>query len=225
MPRESVANRKKRAGQITEALKQLYPQAGCSLNHANPLELLVATILSAQCTDERVNVVTKSLFEKYRTTRDYAQAPQEQFEEDIRSTGFYRNKTRNIRQASALLLEKFAGQVPQTMDELLTLPGVARKTANVILATAFGKCEGVVVDTHVIRLCDRLKLIDPKNRKKPEKIERDLMKLLPPSQWTIFSHLLIFHGRSLCTARKPNCQDCPLAPKNLCPAAKETLAK
>ncbi len=225
MPRESVANRKKRAGQITTALKQLYPQASCSLNHATPLELLVATILSAQCTDKRVNIVTQPLFAKYRTARDYAQVPQEQFEEDIRSTGFYRNKARNIRQASALLVEKFAGQVPKTMDELLTLPGVARKTANVILGTAFGKCEGVVVDTHVIRLCDRLKLVDPKNYKKPEKIERDLMKLLPPSQWTIFSHLLIFHGRALCTARKPNCQDCPLAKKTLCPAAKETLTK
>jgi endonuclease-3 len=202
-----------------KVLEWVYPQARCALSHASALELLVATILSAQCTDKRVNIVTESLFAKYRTAKDYAQVPQEQLEQDIRSTGFYRNKARNIRQAAAMLVEKFSGQVPATMDDLLTLPGVARKTANVILGTAFGKSQGLVVDTHVIRLSDRLKLISPTSRKKPGKIERDLMALVPQNRWIMFSHLLVFHGRGLCTARKPHCQACPLARKHLCPSA------
>lgn len=215
MPRESQTNRRQRVGKIFRSLKKHFPNAHCELVHYNPLELLVATILSAQCTDKRVNIVTKDLFRKYRTPEDYANVRQEVLEQDIHSTGFYRNKAKNIRGAAAMIANEFGGNVPDTMDELLTLPGVARKTANVVLGTAFGKNEGVVVDTHVIRISARLKLT---KQTTPEKIELDLMELVPRKNWSLFSHLIVFLGRSHCTARKPNCPACPLS-KKLCPSA------
>jgi len=214
MPRESKANRKTRAAKITKLLKKKYPHAETALRHSDPLELLVATILSAQCTDKRVNIVTKELFKKYKTAGDYAAARQEVFEQEIRTTGFYHNKARNIRAAAEKIVEDFSGKVPDTMAELLTLPGVARKTANVVLGGAFGKNEGVVVDTHVARLARRLKLT---SNTRPEKIEKDLIELIPQKDWTLFSHMLIFHGRGICGARKPNCADCLLS--KLCPSA------
>jgi len=216
MPRESKANLKKRVAKIVAALKKQYPDARCALNYGSPLELLVATILSAQCTDVRVNIVTEDLFRKYRTAKDYAEAPQEALEQQIRSTGFFRNKTRSIRGAAARIVDQFAGRVPDTMEDLLTLPGVARKTANVVLGNAFGKNEGIVVDTHVIRLAGRLKL-SRHTKTAADKIERDLVQLVPREEWTLFAHLLIFHGRSICTARKPACAQCPINP--LCPSA------
>jgi len=197
-------------------LNKHFPNAHCELVHSSPLELLIATILSAQCTDKRVNIVTKDLFAKYRTPEDYANVPQNVFEQDIRSTGFYRNKAKNIRATAAIIVNDFGGKVPQTMAELLTLPGVARKTANVVLGNAFGKNEGVVVDTHVIRISARLKLT---KQTTPEKIECDLMELVPRKNWTLFSHLIVFLGRSHCPARKPNCPACPLSAKKLCPSA------
>ena len=195
-----------------------FPNAHCELVHSSPLELLIATILSAQCTDKRVNIVTKDLFAKYRTPEDYANVPQNVFEQDIRSTGFYRNKAKNIRATAAIIVNDFGGKVPQTMAELLTLPGVARKTANVVLGNAFGKNEGVVVDTHVIRISARLKLT---KQTTPEKIECDLMELVPRKNWTLFSHLIVFLGRRCCTARKPDCPNCPLSAKKLCPSAEK----
>lgn len=214
MARESLADKKKRAAQIARILQKTYPDARCTLNSSNPLELLVATILAAQCTDERVNIVTADLFRKYPTVKDYAAVPQEELEQDIRSTGFFRNKAKALRAMAARLVAEYGGKVPQTMDELLTLPGVARKTANVVLGNAFGKNEGVVVDTHVTRVAGRLKLTDSD---KPVKIEQDLMQLVPREQWTLFSHLLVFHGRAICTARKPQCAVCPV--NQLCPSA------
>lgn len=216
MPRESIAKRTERAAKIVAALKKQYPDAKCSLTHRKPLELLVATILSAQCTDVRVNIVTKGLFRKYRSARAYAAADPEQFQQEIRSTGFYRNKTKSILGAAERIVTVFGGKVPQTMEQLLTLPGVARKTANVVLGNAFGRNEGVVVDTHVSRIAVRLKLTTAK-RSQVDKIERDLMKVLPPVEWTDFSHLLIFHGRAICVARKPDCGHCPVS--GLCPSA------
>jgi endonuclease-3 len=216
MPVESFENKKKRAGKVFAELKKLYPAAKCSLNHMSPLELLVATILSAQCTDERVNIVTADLFKKYRAAEDYAAVPQEEFEQDIRSTGFYRNKAKNIRAAAALLVAEFGGKVPQTMDELLRLPGVARKTANVVLGNAFGINAGFVVDTHVIRLSGRLGFTKQTD---PVKIEQDMIALTPQKDWALDSHLLVFHGRAYCMARNPNCPDCPLGIKKLCPSA------
>jgi len=216
VPRESRTARKKRLAAITATLKKRYPRAGTALKYGNPLELLVATILSAQCTDERVNRVTRDLFRNYKTPEDYAEVPQETLQEQIRSTGFFRNKARSIRAACARIRDEFAGHVPDNMADLLTLPGVARKTANVVLGDAFGKREGIVVDTHVTRLSRRLGLTLRKNNQ-GDKIEKDLMLLVPHEDWTVFSHLLIFHGRDTCTARKPDCQGCPI--NKLCPSA------
>jgi len=216
MPRESKAEMKKRTAAITRALKKEYPDARTELNFSNPLELLVATILSAQCTDKRVNMVTAELFGRYRTAADYAAAPQERFEQEIRSTGFFRNKAKSIRAAAAVICEKYAGKVPDRMDDLLSLPGVARKTANVVLGNAFGKKEGIVVDTHIIRLAGRLKLTRHEDNQ-GDRIEKDLMQLVPRADWTLFPHLLIFHGRRVCTARKPNCAGCAIS--KLCPSA------
>jgi len=216
MPRESKLDRKRRVAAIMRRLKRLYPNARTELNYSNPLELLVATILSAQCTDERVNIVTRDLFAKYKTADDYARASQQQLERQIRSTGFYRNKARNIRAAAARLVEQFDGKVPDTMDQLLTLPGVARKTANVVLSSAFGKNEGLCVDTHVTRLAGRLKLTSHKTNA-ADRIEKDLMELVPQDKWGEFSHLLIWHGRRVCSARKPDCAGCAIS--KYCPSA------
>jgi endonuclease-3 len=205
---------KKRVRQIIKLLRREYPEARCSLDHANPLELLVATILSAQCTDERVNAVTADLFRKYRTWEDYASAPASELERDIRSTGFFRNKAKSIQGASRLIGERHGGRVPDRMEELLNLPGVARKTANVVLGNAFRIASGIVVDTHVSRLSGRLGL---SGEKTPEKIERDLTGVVPESDWIDFSHLLIAHGRKVCKARNPLCGECVLA--TLCPSA------
>ena len=199
---------------ITAELWHLYPDAKCSLDFSNPLELLVATQLSAQCTDERVNLVTRDLFQKYRSAEDYATVSQEELEQDIRSTGFYRNKAKNIRAACQLLITNYNGQVPNTMADLLKLPGVARKTANVVLGNAFGIIEGFVVDTHIGRLARRFGWTKNED---PVKVEQDLMQLVPRQDWLDLSHLLIFHGRAICQARKPLCQRCTLS--KLCPSA------
>lgn len=206
----------KRIGPIIRRFKSQYPDARCALDHRRPLELLVATILSAQCTDVRVNTVTKDLFKRYRTAKAYANADPEVFQEQIKSTGFFRNKTKSILSMAQALEERHGGQVPDTMEELVELPGVGRKTANVVLGNAFGKSEGVVVDTHVQRIATKLKLT---SKKDAVKIERDLMKLVPRSEWTLFSHLLIFHGRQICVARKPKCEICPV--NDLCPSGEE----
>ena len=216
MARESKADKIKRLTKIIQSLKAEYPHAKTALKHSKPLELLVATILSAQCTDVRVNIITKELFRKYKTAKDFADTPQEVFQEEIRSAGFYRNKARNIRAACAKIMKDFSGKVPDNMDDLLSLPGVARKTANVVLGDVFGKREGIVVDTHVIRLSGRLKLTARKNNQ-GDKIENDLIALVSKKDWTIFSHLLIFHGRNTCTARKPDCAGCSI--NTLCPSA------
>ncbi len=205
---------KDRIGPIIGRLQKAFPEARCSLNHGDPLQLLVATILSAQCTDERVNFVTRSLFRKYKTARDYADADPEILAEQIKSTGFYRNKTKSIIEMAQALLEKHDGQVPRTMEQLIELPGVGRKTANVVLGNAFGIDEGIVVDTHVKRIANRLDLTSNAN---PEKIEQDLMQLVPKSDWTLFPHLLIHHGRTICQARVPKCEICPISP--LCPSS------
>ena len=199
-----------RAGKIIKKLRATYPDAECALHHTNPLQLLVATILSAQCTDERVNKVTPSLFAKYKTAADFAAA--DNLEELIKSTGFFRNKAKSIRNCCRAIAERHAGKVPDTMAELIELDGCGRKTASVVLGVAFGKAEGVVVDTHVARLSYRLGLT---RQKTPEKIERALMKILPRSDWIDFSHLLIWHGRKRCNARKPDCTNCELL--KLCP--------
>jgi endonuclease-3 len=209
-----IKNAPERIKPIIARLKRRYPEARCALDHQDPLQLLVATILSAQCTDARVNLVTRDLFTRYHTARDYADANPEVFEGEIKSTGFFRNKTKSILGMARALVERHAGQVPNTMEELTRLPGVGRKTANVVLGTAFGLNEGVVVDTHVSRLANRLKLTSQKD---PVKIERDLMKLVPRRDWTDFSHLLIHHGRQICDARKPKCELCPV--NDLCPSA------
>jgi endonuclease III len=192
---------------ILSALDRTYPNAQCALKYTNPLELLIATILSAQCTDERVNIVTKDLFRKYLSPQDYVDAPRDVFENDIRSTGFYHNKAKSIQGACRMILEVFGGSVPDTIDDLLQLPGVARKTANVVLGVAFGKAEGIVVDTHVFRVSKRLDLT---NSDTPEQIERDLMQLIPRNRWISFSHQMILHGRNLCKARNPLCLVCPI---------------
>jgi endonuclease-3 len=202
------------AKKVLEWLRQEYPDAHCALNHTNALELLIATILSAQCTDERVNIVTANLFRKYRNCDDYLSVSTEELEQDVRSVNFYRNKAKNIQGSCRKILEDFNNQVPETMEELLTLPGVARKTANVVLGNAFGIASGVVVDTHVARLSQRLGLTEEKT---PEKIEQDLIKLVPKDNWVIFSHWLITHGRKICQARKPKCDECGLE-KN-CPSS------
>jgi endonuclease-3 len=210
----ATTEEKKRVRRIIRLLRKEHPEARCSLDHESPLELLVATILSAQCTDERVNLVTAELFRKYRTWEDYASAPAEELERDIRPTGFFRNKAKSIQGACRLIGERHGGSVPRTMDELLGLPGVARKTANVVLGNAYQVASGVVVDTHVSRLSARLGL---SREKAPEKIERDLTELVPRADWIDFSHLLIAHGRKTCKARNPACGECPLAA--LCPSA------
>ncbi len=186
----------------------------CSLNHRSPLHLLVATILSAQCTDERVNIVTKDLFKRYQTARDFAGADPDELEQMIRSTGFYRNKTKSIIGMAQALVESHSSKVPRTMEELTRLPGVGRKTANVVLGNAFGIDEGVVVDTHVTRISNRLKLTTNKDA---VKIEQDLMRLVPKKDWTIFPHLMIHHGRAICQARQPRCEACPI--NTLCPSS------
>ncbi len=201
-----------RVKRICEVLAETYPSETCALHHRNALELLVATILSAQCTDERVNLVTKPLFETYRSAKDYARAPIADLEAAIRSTGFFHNKARSIQEACQRIVEAYGGLVPDSMEELLTLRGVARKTANVLLGTWFRKNEGVVVDTHVHRITTRLGLT---SQKTPEKIEQELMALLPREAWTDFSHRVIWHGRRVCDARKPECERCPL--DSLCP--------
>ena len=197
---------------LIRGLHKLYPDADCELEHSNPLELLVATILSAQCTDERVNKVTETLFAKYPTAADYADAEVETFEQDIRPTGFYRNKTKLVLGAARRIVEAYGGCVPDTMEELVTLPGVARKTANLVLGTAFGKASGVVVDTHVRRLSQRLGLSTQKN---PDKIEQDLIASLPRKEWIYMGYAVILHGRRVCKARKPMCEDCKLV--EICP--------
>jgi len=216
----TLADRKRRIGPIIDALKKTYPDAKCSLDHRSPLQLIVATILSAQSTDQRVNIVTRDLFKKYKSAKDYAEAPPEQLEADIRSTGFYRSKAKSLRGMAQALIDRHGGKVPQTMEELVELPGVGRKTANVVLGNAFDKNVGVVVDTHVTRLANRLHLTD--HASDAVKIEQDLMKIVPPEDWTLFSHLLIYHGRAICTARKPKCEQCPIL--SLCPAGKEILS-
>ena len=203
-----------RTRKIIKLLKRAYPDAKCSLNHSGPLELLIATILSAQCTDERVNIVTADLFRKYRRAEDYLRVPQTELEQDIRSTGFYRNKAKAIQGACRIISEAHGGRVPDNLEELLALPGVARKTANVVLGNAFQITSGIVVDTHVQRLSERLVLTA---EKQPEKIERDLMLLVPRKDWILFSHLLIAHGRAVCKARKPSCAECIIEP--LCPSS------
>jgi endonuclease-3 len=199
---------------ILRELDRLYPAANCELNRKNPFELLCATILSAQCTDERVNMVTPALFARFPTPAALAAAPAPVLEDMIRSTGFFRNKAKNLLGAARLLSEKWAGEVPRSMDELLELPGVARKTANVVLGTAYGIASGVVVDTHITRLAGRLGLT---RETAPERIERDLMDIIPRERWILFAHQLIWHGRRICHARKPDCDTCPLVPN--CPSS------
>jgi endonuclease-3 len=199
---------------IIAELHRLYPEAACTLHYSNPLQLLIATQLSAQCTDERVNIVTEQLFQKYRSVEDFANASQEELEQDIRPTGFYRNKARNIRAACQRIISEYGGEVPCTMSDLLSLAGVARKTANVVLGNAFGVVVGFVVDTHVGRLSRRLGWT--KNTD-PGKVEQDLMRTIPQQDWLDLSHLLIFHGRAICMARKPLCARCTLS--HLCPSA------
>lgn len=200
--------KKERAEIILKELKSLYPDATCTLDHKTPLELLIATQLAAQCTDARVNIVTKELFKKYRNVEDFAGANISELEQDIRSTGFFRNKAKNIKECCIKLLRDYGGSVPDNMEALLSLPGVGRKTANVILSTIFSK-PGVIVDTHCTRLSNRLGLTKSKN---PDIIERDLMKILPRSEWANFSHYLVSHGREICQARKPKCEICSIMP-------------
>lgn len=212
-PRENAAARATRTLEICQGLAKAYPNAHCELDYTNPLELLVATILSAQCTDKRVNIVTKELFRRCHTAADYAEISQEELERIIQTTGFFRNKARNIRACAADLVAKHGGEVPRDLASLTALAGVGRKTANVVLGNAFDLNEGVVVDTHVQRLSNRLGLT---RESTPEKIEQDLMKLVPRDQWAMFSHWLIWHGRRRCTARKPDCAHCEIA--ELCPS-------
>lgn len=207
-----------RLKKIFAGLDHLFPQAECALKHTNAFQLLVATILSAQCTDERVNKVTPNLFAKYPTPRDFAAAQQEVLEQDIKSTGFFRNKAKSIIGAAKKIVAEFGGEVPRTMEELLTLPGVARKTGNVVLGTAYGIATGLVVDTHVFRIAHRLKLT---NSNTPEKVEQDLMKIVPRERWISFSHQVIWFGRKICVARKPLCPSCPLEP--ICDAPDKTV--
>ena len=212
MPRESQGAKAARVKMLIAGLKQAYPDAHCELNFSNPLELLVATILSAQCTDKRVNLVTAQLFKQYRSAADYARAPVAELEQAIRTTGFFRNKTKSLKTASQAIVEKHGGLVPRTMEELTRLGGVGRKTANVVLGNAFNINCGIVVDTHVARLSNRLGLTSQKD---PEKIEQALLPLVPQEQWTMFSHWLIWHGRRRCYARNPDCPNCEI--RTLCP--------
>jgi len=216
MPSESSAKRRDRTRKIIAILKKTHPDARIALNFNNPLELLIATILSAQCTDKRVNMVTESLFRKYRSAAEYAAADPRVIENEIRSTGFFRNKAKSVLGAASKIVENFKGRVPDTMDDLLTLPGVARKTANVVLSGAFGRDDGIVVDTHVIRLSQRLKLTAHKNNA-GDKIEDDLMGLVPQQDWAAFGNMLIWHGRLVCAARRPDCNSCTISAH--CPSA------
>ena len=207
----------KRTAMAVQLLKQTYPEARIALRYHTPWELLVAVILSAQCTDVTVNKVTQKLFAKYRTLDDYVRADPTQFEQDIKSTGFYHNKAKNVLAAAKLIKIKFNGKVPNTMEELLTVPGVGRKTANVVLGNAFGIVEGIAVDTHVLRLTARLHLVDPKNTD-PVKVERELMAVIPKKDWFRLTYLLIAHGRAVCRAQNPNCAGCVLT--KLCPSSR-----
>jgi endonuclease-3 len=207
-------DRKIRASTVTRLLEKEYPRARIALNHSNPLELLVATILSAQCTDERVNIVTQTLFKKYTRAEDYAKADLTELERDIRSTGFYRNKAKNIKQTGRILVDKLNSQVPRTMEEMLELPGVARKTANIVLQNAYGVVEGIAVDTHVRRVSKRLGLTENEDS---NKIEQDLMKIIPKNKWMRITDLLITLGRNACVAKKPKCGTCVL--NKICPSA------
>ena len=208
-----VGPEEKRTREILRRLRKTYPDAHCALVHTSPFELLIATILSAQCTDARVNIVTADLFRKYRGPADFLQVDQTELEKDIRSTGFFRSKSRNIQAACRRIIDEYGGKVPETMEELMTLGGVARKTANVVMGNAFGIASGVVVDTHVSRLSQRLALTVNRT---PEKIERDLAEIIPKKHWTMFPHWMIFHGRRICIARKPKCPECVLG--DLCPS-------
>lgn len=212
MPKETASARCERTQKIISVLKRTYPDAHCELNFANPLELLIATILSAQCTDKRVNLVTKELFKKYRSAQDFAEAPLTDIEAAVKTTGFFHNKAKNLKDCCTALIRQFGGEVPRTMEELHSLAGVGRKTANVVLGNAFGINVGVVVDTHVIRLANRLGLT---RQTDAVKIEQELMKLAPQNEWTLFSHWLIWHGRRRCDARRPDCANCEL--QRLCP--------
>lgn len=215
MARESLENKTRRFGVILGRLRETYPDAHCELNYSNPLELLIATILSAQCTDKQVNIVTAGLFKKFKTAADYASTAPEEMEESIRAIGLFRNKARNIRSCCQRLVDRHGGQVPQTMEELTALDGVGRKTANVVLGNAFGKAEGVVVDTHVARLSERFGLV---RGWPPEKIESLLQKLTPREDWTMLSHWMIWHGRRRCHARSPDCAQCELG--EICPSCR-----
>jgi len=214
---KTAAERAARVTKILAILDQMYPAATCALRHSSAWELLVATILSAQCTDKRVNEVTPGLFRKYPTIQDFAAAKQEELAQDIRSTGFFNNKSKSVIGAARKILSDFGGEVPREIDQLLTVPGAARKTANVVLGTAFGIASGVVVDTHVQRIAQRLDLT---NETDPGKIEKDLMKTVPKERWILFSHQIILHGRALCVARNPRCAECALNP--LCYAKDKT---
>jgi endonuclease III len=216
--KDSPMTARERVKQLIQVWPQIYPTAHCELDFKNPLELLIATILSAQCTDKRVNMVTPPLFKKYKTAKDYAKATQVELETAIKSTGFFRNKARSIRAATSMIAEKFGGKVPSTMEELRELPGVGRKTANVVLGNAFGRNEGIVVDTHVSRLSQRLGLTKHGDA---ENIERDLMRLVPRERWTNWSHWLIWHGRRRCYSRTPDCLNCEVF--KLCPSGKVFL--
>jgi len=216
---KNAAERRARLERILTELDSLFPRATCALHHKNAWQLLVATILSAQCTDERVNKVTPDLFKKYPTIQDFAHASQDELANDIRSTGFFNNKARSLIGAAKKITSEYKGQVPRTMDEMLSVPGAARKTANVVLGTAYGIASGVVVDTHVQRISQRL---DLSRNTEPVKIEEDLMKTIPQDRWILFSHQVIHFGRQICIARKPRCANCPLDP--LCYAKDKTLA-
>ncbi len=217
METETELDKKTRLLKIIELLEKEYPKAKTALHYSSPLEILVATILAAQCTDKRVNLVTPLLFKKYKTAKDYANADLAELEQDIRSTGFYRNKAKNIKNAGRMIVERFDSQVPQTMEEILMLPGVARKTANIVLSNAYSVIVGIAVDTHVRRLSKRLGLTDNTN---PDKIEKDLMLIVPKSHWKSITNLLISHGRAVCDARKPKCRICCL--NKICPSAFKT---
>jgi endonuclease III len=208
----------KRVAAILEKLDEAYPEAHCELKHENPFQLLISTILSAQCTDVRVNEVTRELYKKYKTPQDFAYASPAELEKEIRPTGFFRNKSKSIIGTSKAIVENFGGQVPRTMDEMLSLPGVARKTANVVLGSGYGIASGIVVDTHVIRLSQRLDLT---HNQEPKKIEQDLLAIIPKDKWIIFSHQLIWHGRRVCFARKPRCIECNL--EKICYSKDKTI--
>jgi len=214
MAKKNTQLRKERVSRITEILTKTHPEAKVALKFSNPIEMLISTILSAQCTDERVNLVTSDLFRKYRTPKEYANSDLKELESAIRSTGFYRSKAKNIRNACRMIVDKFHSQVPKTMEELTSLPGVGRKTANIVLSNAYGIVEGIAVDTHVARVSKRLGLAKSDD---PKKIERDLMRIIPRELWFSFTYRIIEHGRKICMARKPHCPECPL--NKICPSA------